>query len=178
MTTPFTITPIWPGETVAIIGNGPAMTAELAESVRAHRTIAVNRAVVMAPWADMLVSIDGNWPAGASDYAGMRIVGIESDVDALYVHMPHEVVTMGPAHIIHIRNNALSAIRIAADAGAAKILLLGFDTDAYEVLHSFPGLTIGLAALIAELRERGIAVEFIEPAAVPIEPPKRKARDV
>ena len=170
MTIPLTITRMWPGETVAILGNGAALTKELASTERPPRAIAVNRAAAVAPWADMLVSIDGNWPAEADDFAGMRIVGVESDLDAFYVHLPHEVVTLGPGNIVHLRNNAMAAMRIAAAAGAAKLVLLGFDTDRYEELHSFPGLTIGLAALIAELRAQGIEVEHYAPPA----PPKKK----
>jgi hypothetical protein len=170
MTTPLTITRIWPGETVAILGNGPTLAAELESTERPTRSIAVNCAVTVAPWADMLVSIDGNWPADAADYAGMRIMGIESDLDAHFVHMPHEVVRLGPSNEIHIRNNALSAIRIAAQAGAAKIVLFGFDTERYEEIHDFPGVTIGLSALIAELQAQGIEVERYDLPA----PPKRK----
>jgi len=170
MTIPHTIACMWPGETVAILGNGPALAAELATTERPGRAIAVNRAAAVAPWADMLVSIDGNWPAETSDFAGMRVVGVESDIDAFYVHLPHEVVTLAPGNIVHLRNNAMSAMRIAAAAGAAKLVLFGFDTECYEELHSFSGLTIGLAALIAELRAKGVQVEHYTPPA----PPKKK----
>lgn len=159
MTTPFTVPCMWPGETVAILGNGPDLAAQLAAAGRPTRSIAVNRAVAVAPWADMLVSIDANWPPEGEDFAGMRVVGIESAVDAQYVHLPHEVVTLGPGHVVELRSNALSAMRIAAAAGAGKLVLFGFDPERYEEIHSFPGLAIGLAALIAELRARGVEVE-------------------
>lgn len=165
MTTPLTITRMWPGETVAILGNGPTLAAELATTERPARAIAVNRAVAVAPWADMLVSIDGNWPVEAEDFAGMRVVGIESDLDAFYVHLPHEVVTLGPANIVHLRNNAMAAMRIAAAAGASKLVLFGFDIERYEEMHSFPGLAIGLAALTAELEAQGVKVERYAPPA-------------
>jgi len=159
MTQPLTITPMWQGETVAILGNGPSLDAELAAAKRPARAIAINRAVAAAPWADMLVSIDGNWPPEADDFAGMRIVGVESDLDAYFVHLPHEVVTLAPGNVIHLRSNALAAMRIAAAAGAAKLVLFGFDTDRYEEIHNFPGLTIGLASLTAELQAQGVQVE-------------------
>jgi hypothetical protein len=171
MTKPYSITPIWAGETVAIIGNGQNLPADLAGSVQGCRTIALSFAIDKAPWADMLLAIDGNFPASTADHA-MRICGVESDVDALYVQMPHEVVTLAPGHVVHIRNNALSAIRIAAQAGAARILLFGMDTERYEQIHNFPGLTVGLATLIVELAERGIVVERIDQ---PVETVKRKA---
>ena len=34
------------------------MTEEVADSLRSHRTIAVNYACRLAPWADMLVALD------------------------------------------------------------------------------------------------------------------------
>jgi len=167
MTTPFMISRMWPGETVAILGNGPTLAEELATTDRPARAIAVNRAAAVAPWADMLVSIDGNWPAEAKDFAGMRVVGVESELDAFYVHLPHEVVTLEPGNVVHLRNNAMAAMHIAAAAGAAKLMLFGFDTERYEELHCFPGLTIGLAALTAELRAQGVQVEHYAPLARP-----------
>lgn len=167
MTQPLTITSMWQGETVAILGNGPTLAAELATVERPTRAIAINRAATVAPWADMLVSIDGNWPPEAADFAGMRVVGIESDLDAHYVHLPHEVVTLAPGNVLHLRNNALAAMRIAAAAGAAKLVLFGFDTDRYEEIHNFPGLTIGLTALTTELRAQGVQVErYVAPVPV------------
>ena len=125
MTTIYEIPKLWPGETVAVIGNAPRLTAEQVESVAHLPCIAVNRAITMAPHAAMLVAIDGNWPPEADTFPGLRIVGIESELDALYVNLPPEVVDLDENTRIHIRNNALSAIRIAATAGASKILLPG-----------------------------------------------------
>jgi len=75
--------------------------------------------------------------------------------------MMYETVTIGPGHVTEIRNNALAAIRIAALAGAAKILLLGFDPERYEAIHAhtgFYGLVQGLEQIIAELRGKGVTV--------------------
>ena len=158
MTTPYTIEKIWPDATVAVLGNGPTLAADLAAATFDH-CIAANSAILHKPDADMLVSIDGNWPVEADSFTGLRIVGIESDADALFVPMPYERVTLGPGNVIELRNNTLSAIRIAAQAGAATILLLGFDTEAYEEIHNFPGLTIALASLVAELQAQGVSVQ-------------------
>ena len=60
------------------------------------------------------------------------------------------------------------------DAGAAEVHMriasppttdscfYGVDTPAYESQHDFRGVTEGLAALIAELGARGIAVEMAD----------------
>lgn len=174
MTTRHEIAPIWAGQTVAVIGNGPSLTDEMLAEAKGHPCIAVNRAARRAPWADMLVSIDGNWPDECADFAGQRVVGIEhDDLDALYIAMPHEVVTIAPGHVIHIRNNALSAIRIAAQAGAAEILLYGMDPAEYEALHDFRGFAEGLIALIGELQAKGITCWHVKPAA---DPTSKKAK--
>lgn len=166
MTTPWTITPDWVGETVAILGAGPDMTAELAETARGYKTIAVNRAVKFAPWADMFVALDPHHPfweeADKLEFKGIRVCGIECDYDALYPGLMYENVNMGEAHDISIRNNALAAIRIAERMGAKKIILLGFDPERYEEVHhhtGFTGLVAGLRQITAELVGKGIEVE-------------------
>lgn len=181
MTTTWSIpADLWAGETVAILGAGPDMTAELAETARGHKTIAVNRAVKFAPWADMFVALDPHHPfwEAAADFAGLRICGVECDIDALYAGMFYETVQIAPGHTIQIRNNALAAIRIAALAGAAKIILLGFDPARYEEIHAhtgFYGLTQGLEQIAAELRAKGIEIERIDtPEQFPgTRPPRR-----
>jgi len=170
MTTPWTIpADLWAGQTVAILGAGPDMTAELAESARGFKTIAVNRAVKFAPWADMFVALDPHHPfwEAAAEFKGMKVCGVECDIDALYAGMFYERVSMGEGHTLDIRNNALAAIRIAALAGAKKIVLLGFDPERYEEVHAhtgFRGLVQGLEQIVAELRAAGIDVERIDSA--------------
>lgn len=159
------------GETVYILGAGPDMTAELAETSRGHKTVAVNRAVKFAPWADMFVALDPHHPfweeAENVGFKGMAVCGIECDLDALYPGMMYERVSMPDGGTIEIRNNALAAIRIAALAGAKKIILLGFDPERYEEIHAhtgFRGLSQGLEQITEELRAKGIDVERIDSA--------------
>jgi hypothetical protein len=153
--------PQWHGQTVAVIGAAPTLTPALADSVQHLPCIAINRAVLLAPWAQVLMSIDGNWPTGIEAFEGLRVVGVLGIEGGAYLPIPYEVVDLGPAHQVHIRSNALAAIRLAAQCGASKIVLLGFDTERYEQIHAFRGLTQGLAALIAELAAQGASVEFI-----------------
>jgi len=174
MTTAWTIEKIWEGETVAILGNGPAMTEELADEAigRGYRTIAVNRAVKYAPSADMFVALDPHrehW-AEVEHFAGIKIVGVESDQDFLedahYAGMFYERVEIGANHVIEIRNNYLAAMRIAARCGASKIVLLGLDVEAYQRKVDdcdFHGLAEGIAQIAAELRAAGVEVEHPDP---------------
>lgn len=151
--------PNYTGQTVVIIGDGPSLTDELLASVSALPRIVANRAVARVPDADILVSIDGNWPAEAENFTGLRIVGVPTEKEALYLAFPHEIVTLAPGHVVHIRNNILAAMRIAVQAGAKKLILLGIDPAEYEALHNFRGFSEGLAALTAELAGQGIEVE-------------------
>jgi hypothetical protein len=142
------------------------MTAELAETARGYKTIAVNRAVKFAPWADMFVALDPHHPfweeAENVGFKGIRVCGIECDIDARYPGMMYENINMGEAHDISIRNNALAAVRIAERMGAKKIVLIGFDPERYEEVHlhtGFTGLVAGLRQITVELVSKGIEVE-------------------
>lgn len=169
---------LFAGEVVAVLA--PGVTQEQADSVRQYKRIAIRRAFQVAPDADMLVALDGSvnslddafW-SDTKDFPGVKISGTESDdIDALYCGLHYESVVLGEGHTISIRNNGLAAIRIAARAGAKKILLLGFDAEQYESVHGFVGLVQGLKQLTAELRASGIEVE----AVAEIEAPQRKRR--
>lgn len=151
---------LFAGETVAVIVLGPSMTQALADGVRQHKRIAVNDAYALAPDADMLFAHDIAWwkrHPEAQDFAGLKVSGQEGDIDALYLAMPDEIITLAPSHILQTRNSGLMAIRIAAMAGAARILLCGFQPER-EPEH-YPGLAEGLAAIITELRAKGVEIE-------------------
>lgn len=177
MTKPFTMTPMWAGLTVAVLASGASLTQEVADSVKHLPRIAVRRAFRLAPDADMLVSLDGPPNHGfweeSRDFAGLRICGVECDLDALYANIPAELVALDPVGEIQIRNNGLAAIRLAAQSGANTIILLGFDGLPYKHFYDevdsdwdqYPGLATGLEALIAELRAQGIAVQTETPGA-------------
>lgn len=164
MTTKWNPDNIWAGETVYILGAGPDMTEELALTAKGHKTIAVNRAVKFAPWADMFVALDPHHPFWEEKdnvgFKGICVCGVECDLDAMYAGMFYERVGG-----LEIRNNALAALRIAARAGAKKIILLGFDTLRYEECHrhtGFKGLTEGLAAMIKELSSPDLEIVQID----------------
>jgi len=164
MTTPWVVTREWEGQTVCVIGAGPEMSEELAERARGLKTIVCNRAVRFCSWADVFIGLDPRHPfyADPGDFKGLRVCGVECELDALYAGMWYYTVRISEGHTIEIRNNAIAAIMLAERMGAAKILLLGFDTLRYEEIHrgtGFYGLTQGLKQIIQELRSKGIEVE-------------------
>lgn len=181
MTTKWNPDGIWQGETVAILGAGPDMTEELALTAKGCKTIAVNRAVRYAPWADMFVALDPHHPfweeADALGFSGIRVCGVECDYDAMYAGPFYE-----RAGSLEIRNNALAALRIAFRSGAKHIKLIGFDPERYEEVHretGFRGLVEGLQQLISEVRAAGIEVERIDsPIQVPGTRPPRRGEQV
>ena len=53
---------LWPGETLACLGVGPSLTAAQVAALRGKtRSIAINDAWRLAPWADVLYACDGRW---------------------------------------------------------------------------------------------------------------------
>lgn len=174
---------LFAGQTVAVIGAGPDTTeAFIRENTTGLKTIAVNRAVRHAPWADVFVALDPHHPfweeADKMGFSGIRICGVECDLDAMYAGMFYERVTLRDGTQLEIRNNALAAIRVAERGGAAKIVLVGFDPARYEEIHAhtgFRGLTEGLEKITTELLAKGIPVERIDsPVQNPgTRPPRR-----
>lgn len=180
------IPPIWTGETVAILATGPSMTQALADSLRKHRTIAVNHAFRVAPWADALVALDGGFFLEEfKDFAGIRLSGFEhDDIEAFYIGAMYERVQIAEGHVIEMRNSGLAAIRCAALTGPARILLAGFnpetaahcaeaaDADEHPATDPYPYLAEGLAHVIREVRAQGIEVEHVaEPSGAPADEP-------
>lgn len=163
----------WAGATVAVLASGPSMSVEVAQALREHRTIAVNDAARVAPWADMLVALDAlrHWPPEWREFAALRVTGIaDEEHDALYAGPRYERVRLASNHEIEIHNSGLAAVRIAAEMGAARIILAGFEPEARRHFYDdevdtgeYVGLADGLAAITAELQARGIAVERYAP---------------
>jgi hypothetical protein len=163
MKTPWKVPQLWLGETVAVVGTGASATPEAIDAVRSLPTIAANAAIALVPHADMLVSIDANWPDEGNRFEGIRVVGIPCDADAEYIGVSYEVVCVAPGRVVHIRNNGLLAMRIAAQAGAKKIVVVGFDPPAYqekqvELGYDFPGYVEAFAMVKAELEAAGVEV--------------------
>lgn len=166
MTTTWQPSGEWAGATVAVIACGESVDQSTVEALSAHRVIAVNEACKLAPAADMLVALDGNWPQRWCDFAGMRVTGCPDDeLDALYVGSSWEKVTIGNSEV-EFRNSGLAAIRIAAGMGAKRIILAGFEPETGRRFHddevdtgAYVGVAEGLKKITAEMQARGVTVE-------------------
>lgn len=128
----------WPGGTVACIATGPSLTAEDVEYVRGKvdGVIAVNNAIDLAPWADILYACDGKWwgwRKGMPSFQGTKYA-MKDDARRWHEH-DVQMIRKGPKHgvdprpdtLAHGCNSGYQAIGLAAKLGAARIVLLGYD---------------------------------------------------
>jgi hypothetical protein len=137
----WTIPRLWPGKTVAILAPGPSLKKATADLVQARGlpTIAVTSAAPLAPWADMIYAADEDfWRINrwAFDLPGMK-VGMCSYPGVLELAISRRTEARGedrhngfdpdPSRLRTGGNSGYQALSIAVHAGAAKILLFGFD---------------------------------------------------
>lgn len=139
----------WEGKTVVILGGGPSLVmGDGLERIRSSHdregraiaVLAVNDAYKVAPHAGVLYAADGrwwNWHAKDEDlaaFAGQRVTVdgsagegnpgpdgyvLRSDSLIVYSRDPERLASGG--------NGGYQAINLAALAGAARIVLLGYD---------------------------------------------------
>lgn len=138
--------PGWAGRTVAVMASGPSMSQAAADAVHAAglHAIVVNNTFRLAPWADILYAADPEWwhlTPDARDFAGVKVSispvkGTErvegSGVDGIDLH---------PGYVRTGNNSGYQALQLALQAGARRILLLGFDmTGSHWHGPHIPGL--------------------------------------
>lgn len=128
--------PQWRGRTVFCLASGPSLTAADVELVRltGHPTVVTNTTFRLAPWADALFAFDAKWWATkdprtglthaqetARDFAGRRFcrsaLGVNYGVESLHVS----------SWFRGSGNSGTCAVALALAAGAARIVLLGYD---------------------------------------------------
>lgn len=173
---------MWEGDTVAVIAGGPSASEEGAWRLREAEIeiVVVNNAFQLAPWASILYAADEAWwnhtpgalkfegtKASCTKVAGVNWIGRAGKVG--YSDKADELHTFG--------NSGAQAIQIAAKAGAARILLLGFDMAGghWHPEHAAPLRTTHgddyalwrqeMPALAAALADRGIDVVNCSPGS-------------
>jgi hypothetical protein len=163
---------LWPGGTVACLASGPSLTAEACDAVRGRvdGIIAVNDAVRLAPWADVLYSSDRLWwpyYGGVPSFAGRRY-GIGAKLGAadplpgcpavvVLRHTGVDGLELRPTGLRSGKHSGYAAINLAVHAGAARILLLGYNVGLAGGRQHFygdhpRGLNQTTPALYAEFR--------------------------
>lgn len=138
---------LWPQSTIVCLGCGPSLTQADVDYVRGQaRVIAINDAVQLAPWADVLYACDSKWwgwathkdskkPAAlrlaVKQFAGLRYA---LDPNAS-LHRGVQVLKKGKTNGLALSADTLNtgmnsghqAINLAYHLGAARIVLLGYD---------------------------------------------------
>lgn len=122
----------WAGETVVCIASGPSLTVEDCQLVREAglRTMAANDTWRRAPFADVLYALDPGW--------------WEQHIHEITVPAERWTASVGAArqfdlHLHLARSGAYNTgarmIELAAELGAARVLLLGFDCSIEDGTH-------------------------------------------
>lgn len=143
------------GGTVVCIASGPSLTTEDVESVRGQVVIAINDAVRLAPWAQVLYSSDSLWwdrYKGMPKFQGLRFKVSPSPFRVENKKQP------GKEHLIGVntlrnagepgisfeadtvctgKNSGHAAVNLAVHLGAKRILLLGYDMGPHKGRHHF-----------------------------------------
>lgn len=122
--------------TVVCLGSGPSLTQADVDYVRGRaRVIAVNDAIRLAPWADVLYACDGKWwsqhHASLHQFKGMRFSLTVNrkrfpDVQRLR-NAGVDGACLEPGSVKTGRNSGYQAIQLAVHIGASRVLLLGYD---------------------------------------------------
>jgi hypothetical protein len=129
------VEPIWTGETVYIIGGGPSLINFNWDSLNGKKTIAINKAILSYPIANVLYWTDTrvyNWYKEDID----RFKGLKYTIRHHVTYSPDiKVLRKGNKFgleeskdaLCHGNNSGYAAINLAYLLGAKKIILLGYD---------------------------------------------------
>lgn len=135
MTTPWSVPPLWKGLTVWVLASGPSMNLRTAQRARrsGHPAAVTNDTYRLAPWAALLYAADAAWWRAnpeARRFAGIKVCADDSlrgaDVCTLR-HTGKVGFDPDPRCIRTGGNSGYQAVHVAIQAGAARILLCGFD---------------------------------------------------
>lgn len=108
--------------TWAVLATGPSMSQAVAYQVHGRcSVVAVSDAYRLAPWADTLASNDSAWWRAhpeALQFKGKKFCSVAFE----------GTERLKPAWPFHTScNSGLFGMRVAAELGASRILLMGFD---------------------------------------------------
>lgn len=165
---------VWTGATVVVIASGPSLTPADCDLVKSwrnglglgclvapdRRAIVINTSYQLAPWADILYACDGRWWEHyynqVRDFAGQLWTQDEPASRKFErLHYVRSESKPGLNKLIGVinqgQNGGHQAVGLAYQAGASKVVLLGFDMgeggghsklhwhpDHPARLHSFP----------------------------------------
>jgi hypothetical protein len=131
----------WPESTIVCVASGPTLTADDLARVRGRApVVAVNDAIRLAPWADVLYSSDRGWWKcydGMPGYTGLKVgIGWKAgDASPIWgtgirvrvlTHTGTEGLELQPDGLRTGGHSGYAAINLAVHLGARRIVLLGY----------------------------------------------------
>lgn len=130
--------PDWRGQTVVVVGAGPSAAETDLELARGRaRVVTVNNSIRLAPWADMAYGCDARWWIREGGLPGFKGLKVSSDwalsgnphgVKLVRAVRGQDVLLMAAPGIVGwFGNGGTQAINLAAQAGAGRIILVGFE---------------------------------------------------
>lgn len=135
----------WVGATVVIIASGPSLSVRQCEAVlawsaavqdKSRRVIVVNTSFRRAPWADAVYGCDGRWWAKYFDEVEQTCTGtfwtqevIKNEKVNYIKSQPATGLNKQIGVINQGENSGYQAVGLAYQAGAKRIILLGFDMN-------------------------------------------------
>lgn len=129
--------PIWPGETVVVIGGGTSLRGFDWSSISNQRVIGVNDAFMLGGWVDWTIFGDDGWYRKYRSDIMYHPGDFLALTNAPMEDFPGNVKWMGRefgkvsdgsnGKLVWFNNTGMSGINLAACFGAARILLLGYD---------------------------------------------------
>jgi len=129
------VEPIWKGQTVFLIGGGPSLNGFDFKLLKNKRTIAINKAFVFHPNADILYWTDSrfySWYKKDIDkfkgdkYTVKPYGDLAKDIKVLR-NTGKAGLETDPSGVRHGNNSGHAALNLAYHLGAKRIVLLGFD---------------------------------------------------
>jgi hypothetical protein len=147
--------PDWSGRAAAIIASGPSAKKADIGSLRGKMPVlAIKENVELAPWADVVYGCDAAWwkfRAGLPKYTGIKVtwdgaslpgyqinrVALDRSQDRIYPveRRQYRMLFDTPGVIGGGGNSGFQAVNLAAQFGATKLLLIGFDMHDRSGVH-------------------------------------------
>ena len=133
--------PNWTDETAIIVASGPSLTKQDVELCRGRgRMLAIKKCVELAPWADVVYGCDGPWwrsVRGLPDFKGLKLSFEQSVCNAEYGIQKVEIPDKKLNRFLFEKfgvigsggNSGFQALNLAAQFGAARIILLGYEMN-------------------------------------------------
>lgn len=139
---------IWPSSTAVLIAGGPSLTAGQVEYLRPRhargdiRVAGVNDAYRICDFLDLLYAADERWwqahPHAQADLRAIHVTAPPGDATASnptlaglgLIRIPGRAapsISTDPSHIHLGMNSGFQLLNIAVQAGATRIILLGYD---------------------------------------------------